>query len=364
MKLNQRKITILESEDALNVTSSLNVTGGGLVQFFDGVNYTPNRVGTVASPIILTHNLNVATIGGSPLEISFTTLFYENDVLIDATNASYELIGTNGLKVKKNVAGGTSIVIKAISKFVDPVTGKLHERIDTATLRTIIKAEPQYQLNLSQRGVVYFDAYRNPNTTTNVSLTLKKGETVIQNLVANGYEVRWLNSAGLDIEANELYVDTIPAGREGITVDKTYIDHEQIRCEVWKDGVLLATDSVTFVRRFNPYRSDVRIPELPLQVGVTTLNCSVILTDMLGNIDVDAAFLVNWFVSEAGVERQVATGASVQIPVSSINLKAANLMIYPDVKRREAFAALTTDDIDELITDDLDNVLVVETYGA
>lgn len=97
---------------------------------------------------------------------------------------------------------------------------------------------------------------------------------------------------------------------------------------------------------------------------MNTLNCSVIITDMIGNIDVDAAFLVEWMVSEAGAVRQVATGASVQIPVSSINMKAANLMIYPDVKRREAFAALTTDDPDELLTDDLDNVLVVETFGA
>lgn len=362
MKLNQTKITILESEDALNVTSSLNVSGGGLVQFFDGVSYTPNRVGAVASPIILTHNLNAATIGGSPLAISFTTLFYENDVLIDAANANYELIGSNGLKVKKNVPGGSSIVIKAISKFVDSVTGKLYERIDTVTLRTIIKADPQYQLNLSQRGVVYFDGYRNPNTTAQVTASLKKGITDVTDFT--GITFKWLNAAGLDAVENELYADVYSNGNRTLTVDKTYIDNETIRCEAWKGTELIAFDTVTFVRKFNSYKADVRIPELPLQAGVTTLNCSVIITDMLGNIDVDAAFLVAWMVSEAGVVRQIATGASVQIPVSSINMKAANLMIYPDVKRREAFAALTTEDIDELITDDLDNVLVVETYGA
>lgn len=362
MKLNQTRITILESEDALNVTSSLNVSGGGLVQFFDGVNYTPNREGAVASPIILTHNLNTATIGGSPLAVSFTTLFYENDVLIDSAKPNYELIGENGLKVKKNVPGGTSIVIKAISKFVDSVTGKLYERIDTVTLRTIIKADPQYQLNLSQRGVVYFDAYRNPNVTTTITATMKKGTADVADFT--GIIFKWLNAAGLDAVDNELYADAYSNGNRTLTIDKTYIDNETIRCEAWRGTELIAFDTVTFVRKYNSYRTDVRIPELPLQAGVNTLNCSVIITDMIGNIDVDAAFLVEWMVSEAGAVRQVATGASVQIPVSSINMKAANLMIYPDVKRREAFAALTTDDPDELLTDDLDNVLVVETFGA
>lgn len=362
MKLNQQRITILESEDALNVSSALNLSGGPLVQFFDGTSYTPNREGIVSSPIILEHNLYAVTQSGNPLSISVTTLFYENDVLIDSANSNYELISPNKLKVKKNVSGGTSIVIKAVSKFVEPNTGKLYERQDIATLRTIIKTEAPYQMNLSQRGVVYFDAYRNPNTTTQVTASLKKGTADVTNYT--GIVFKWLNAAGLDAVENELYADAYSNGNRTLTVDKTYIDNETIRCEAWIGTELIAFDTVSFVRKFNSYRADVRIPELPLQAGVTTLSCSVIITDILGNVDVDAAFLVAWMVSEAGVVRQVAAGASVQIPVSSINMKAANLMIYPDVKRREAFAALTTDDPDELITDDLDNVLVVETYGA
>ena len=341
MKLNQRRITILESEDALNVSSALNLSGGPLVQFFDGVNYTPNRVGTVASPIILTHNVYAVTQSGNPLSISVTTLFYENDVLIDSANSNYELISPNKLKVKKNVPGGTSIVIKAVSKFVEPNTGKLYERQDIATLRTIIKTEAPYQMNLSQRGVVYFDAYRNPNTTTTVTAVLKKDGADVTDFT--GIIFKWLNADGLDALENELYADSYSADGRTLTVDKTYIDNETIRCEAWKGTELIAFDTVSFVRKFNSYRAEVRIPELPLQAGVTTLNCSVIITDMLGNINVDAAFLVAWMVSEAGVVRRVATGASVQIPISAINMKAANLMIYPDVKRREAFAALTTE---------------------
>ena len=363
MKLNQTKITILESEDALNVTSSLNVSGGGLVQFFDGVSYTPNRVGSPSSPIMLTHNVNAVTQSGNPLSVPVSTLFYENDVLIDAANSSYELSG-NSLIVKKNVAPGTSIVIKAVSKFVEPASGKLYERQDVETLRTIIKAEAPYQMTLTSRGVVYFDAYRNPNQVVAVTATMKKGSQELSTTADFvGITFKWLNSAGLDVIENELYGDSITPNGRGLFVDRTYIDHELIRCEAWRGTELIAFDTVTFVRKFNSFRPEIRIPELPLQAGVSTLNCSLLMTDMIGNINVDAAFLVAWMVSENGVVRQVAEGASVQIPISSINLKAANLMIYPDVKRREAFAALTTEDIDELITDDADNVITVETYG-
>ncbi len=361
MKLSGRKIQV--EVTPLRLSGSLNITGGSAVQFYDGVSYTPNREGTVSSPILITHAVSaIDPDTGLTVTDAMTTTFYENGVAISVSTPNYELIGASTLKVKKNIAAGSSVDIKAITKFVDSRSGKIYEREDMVTLRTILKTPAQYQLNLSQRGAVYFDAYRNPNVTTTVTAKLFQGETEITNLTE--ITLKWLNSAGLDAVDNELYADVVSADKKTLTVDKTYIDNELIRCEAWIGAEMIASDSVTFVRDFGSFRTDIRIPELPLLPGVTTLHCSIFIADMLGNINVDSAFLVKWMVSEAGVDREIATGASVQIPVSSINLKATNLMIYPDVKRREAFAALTTEDIDELITDDLDNVLVVETYGS
>jgi len=359
MKLDSRKIAILENEDPINVASSLNVTGGPVVQFFDGTNYYPNRAGTPSSPIMMTHNVNVISMSGAPIVVSLSTLFYENDVLIDSANPGYELTGSS-LKVKKNVPGGTAINIRAKSQFIEPNTGKLYERQDVVTLRTLIKAESPYQMQLSQRGVVYFDAYRNPNTTTTVTAVLKKDGADLSDYT--GIIFKWLNPDGLDVVENELYADAYSNGNRTLTVDKTYIDHELIRCEAWIGSEMVACDTVTFVRKFNSFRADVHIPENPIQPGVSMLNCSIDITDVLGNVDVNAAFLVTWMVTEGGVNRQLATGTPAAIPASSINLKASP-EIWVDLKRREAFAALTTDDPDELLTDDDDNVLTVETFG-
>lgn len=346
----------------LRVSGSLTVTGGALVQFYDGVSFTPNREGVPSSPILLTHTVSAFnTDANSQAIIAITTTFYENDVVISGATPGYEIIGS-ALKVAKNIPAGTSVDIRAVSKFVDTRNNKIYEREDLVTLRTIIKADAQYQLDLNQSGVVYFDGYRNPNVTTTVTATLKKGNAVVSDLT--GITLKWLNSAGLDAVENELYADSVSIDQKTLTVDKTYIDNDLITCEAWKDGVLIATNNVTFIRKFNSFRADIRIPELPLLAGVTSLNCSIAITDMLGNIDVNAAFLVTWIISEGGVNREVASGASVRIPISSINMSAANLQIYPDMKRREAFAALTTEDPEELLTDDLDNVLTVETFGA
>ncbi len=360
MKLSSHKI---ESEfTPLKVSSSLTVTGGSVVQFFDGANYTPNREGTPASPILITHSVSAFdSDANKQVVIALTTTFYENNVVISAGTNGYELL-PNALKVTKNIIPGTAVEIKAISKFIDIRNNKIYEREDKKILRTITKAEAQYELNLSQSGVVFFDAYRNPNVTTAVVAELMQGSAVVTDFT--GITLKWTNSAGLNVIDNELYADAVSLDQKTLTVDKTYIDRELITCEAWKDETLIASENVTFIRKFNSFRTNIIIPELPIQPGTTYLNCSIEISDMLGNINVDSAFLVTWMVSENNVERALGTGAKIKVPVSSINLNAANLMIYPDVKRRGAFAALTTDNTEELLTDDLDNVLTVETYGA
>lgn len=361
MKLSGNKIQV--EFTPLRVSGSLSVTGGALVQFFDGTNYSPDREGTPSSPILLTHTVSAFDAdNNSEVNLEATTTFYENDVVISGSTEGYELMG-NELLVRKNVSPASSIVIRAVSEFIDTRSNKVYQREDSVTLRTLLKAEVQYNIELSLSGVVYFDGYRNPNTLQTIEATLKQGEDEVSDLT--GIELRWLNKAGLDAEENELYVDSISSDSKTIVIDKTYIDNEHIVIEAWRDGAMIATNNVTFVRRFNSFRTEIRIPEIPIVQGTTTLNLSIEITDILGNIDVDEAFLVNWLVSENGVERKVGTGASVEIPVPSFN-SSSNLQIYPDVKRREAFAAITVDDGggEALLTDDEDNVLTIETYGA
>lgn len=362
MKLSGNKIQV--EFTPLRVSGSLSVAGGALVQFFDGTSYSPDREGIPSSPILLTHTVSAFDPdNNSEVNLEATTTFYENDVVISGSTEGYELMG-NELLVKKNVSPASSIVIRAVSEFIDTRNNKVYQREDSVTLRTLLKAEAQYNIELSLSGVVYFDGYRNPNTLQTIEATLKQGEDEVSDLT--GIELRWLNKAGLDAEANELYVDSISPDGKTIVIDKTYIDNEHIVIEAWRDGAMIATNSVTFVRRFNSFRTEIKIPEIPIVQGTATLNLSIEITDILGNVDVDEAFLVNWIISENGVEREIATGASVKIPVASINLSASNLQTYPDVKRREAFAAITVDDAGEeaLLTDDEDNILTTETYGA
>ena len=358
MKLSGNKIQI--EYTPLKISGNLLITGGPAVQFYDGASYFPNRSGSPSSPILITHDLSAVDPDGILTSFQFSTLFYENDTLIISSTPGYTLIGANAVRVEKNVPAGTSVVIKAVSELLDSRSGKVYRREDTTYLRTLLKSEAPYQMELSQRGVVFFDAYRNPNVTTTVTATLKKDGADLSDYT--GIVFKWLNPAGLDAVENELYADAYSNGNRTLTVDKTYIDHELIRCEAWIGSEMIAFDTVTFVRKFNSFRADVHIPENPIQTGVNTLNCSIDITDVLGNVDVNAAFLVTWMVTEGGVNRQLATGTPAAIPVSSINLKAIP-DIWVDLKRREAFAALTTDDPDELLTDDDDNVLTIETFG-
>lgn len=359
MKLPGSKIQV--EYTPLSIGGSLNVIGGGVVQFFDGKTYTPNREGTVASPILLRHEVTaVDQDTNQNADVIKTTTFYENGVVISAATAGYSITG-NELKVAKNIAAGSTTEIKAVTKIVDKRDNKVYERIDFVNLRTILKTESEYQLIITPHGRVLFDAYRNPNTTIAVVATLKKGADEVTDLT--GITFKWLNAAGLNAFDEEAYASAVSTDGKTLTVDKTYIDSEVINCEAWKDGKMIANDSVTFVRKFNSFNTDIRIPELPLSIGVDTLNCQLLMTDLKGNIDVDAAFLVKWMVSEGGVDRETGyNGASVKIPVSAINMKASKVQIYPAIYRREAYAAVVTD-LGEVLVDDTGNVLTVETFG-
>lgn len=346
----------------LKVSGSILITGGSPVQFFDGNSYLPNREGTPSSPILIEHMVSIIDPDNTGATFSIATDFYEDDTLITAETPGYTLIDGK-LRVEKNIPAGTSLTIKARSKFVDHrgTKSRVYERDDTTYLRTLLKSEAPYQLELSTRGAHFFDGHRNPNRKVDLTAILRQNGEELTNYT--GITFKWLNSAGKDVEEYELYHDEYINSGRGMVVDLTYIDHEMIRCEAWMYGEMIGYDTVTYIRDFGTLRVNYFIPELPLVPGVETITCYLELFDELGDIDVDAHYLVTWMVVEGTTHRALATGAEAEIPVSAINLKAANLEIYPDVKRREAFAALTTDDPDELLTDDDDNVLVVETFG-
>lgn len=359
MKLSQNRINV--DHTPLQVSGSLTLTGGSLVQFFDGKYYTPNREGAPASPIMLTHNVDVvnpdlSTTGA--ILINPTTMFYENDVIISSSTSKYELSG-DSLIVKKNTPADAVIVIKAVTSFVDPRTNRVYSREDSVTLRTLIKTEGQYQLNLSESGVVYLDAYRNPNTTITLTATLKQNSDNVTDFT--GVVFKWLNKDGVDVVENELYANSLSPNRRTLTIDKTYINRESITCEVLIGEQMVANDTVTFVRKYNSFRTDIRIPELPLQPGVEILSCTLLAYDMAGQIDMDNAFVTTWFVNEWNIDRKMAYSSKAKVPVADLDMEDVNLSIYPDVKRKECFGALSSTGV--IYTDKDNKVLTVLKIG-
>lgn len=345
----------------LRVGGSLNILGGSAVQFFDGTNYSPNREGTLSSPILLIHNLSIADPdSGEIITPATNTTFYENEVAISSSTSGYELIAGDSVKVVKNIPANTQVVVKAVTEFVDPRSGRVYSREDIITLRTILKAEAQYNLTLNPHGAVYFDAYRNPNTMTTITAKLTHGNDLVTNFT--GIVFKWLNAQGLDIVENELYGVSLSADKKTLTIDKTYINKETITCEAWKDGKIVGTSTATFIRKFNSYRPDVNVVGLPLQPGVNNIKCLLTITDTIGTVDVNAAFLLRWMIREDGIERHLGTGTPFVFTRDDINMSASTIEVYPNLKRREAFAALT-DESGAILTDDDGNVLTTETYG-
>lgn len=359
MKFVGKKIEI--DHTPLVVSGSLNVSGGSLVQFFDGTKYSPNREGVVSSPILLTHTISVRDPdSGEILNPSTNTTFYENDVTLSASSTGYELVNDNAVKVKKNIPANNQIVLKAVTEFLDSRSGQIYKREDFVTLRTILKAEAQYNLRLSPSNVVFFDGYRSPNVAAIITANLKHGNETITDF--SDIEFRWLNTAGLDIVANELFATSISADGKELTIDKTYINKEVITCEVWKGGKLLDSSTVTYVRKFNSFEANIDLIGLPIQPGANTVTCTMQIQDTKGVVDVNAAFLLRWMVNEDGFHRQLGSGTPFEFTTSDVDMTANKVEIYPDLMRREAFAALT-DAQGRLLTDENGKVLTAETFG-
>lgn len=345
----------------LQVAGAINIQGGSVVQFFDGANYFPNRAGEPSSPILLTHQLSIHDPDtNQEITPAMNTTFYEDDIAISTTTSGYELVGAHAVKVVKNIPANSQVIIKAVTEFVDPRNDRLYKREDFITLRTLLKAEAQYTLDLNPHGAVYFDAYRNPNTQTQVVAKLSHGNTEVFDLT--GITIKWLNPEGLDIVENELYGISYSADRRTLTIDKTYINKDTIICEAWKDSMIISTATVTFVRKFNAYRLEVNVTGIPLLPGVDNIRCICNITDTIGPVDVNAAFLLKWMVNEDGFHRQLGTGTPFVFTRDDVNMSAAILEVYPDLKRREAFAALT-DEFGNPLTDEFGNILTAETYG-
>lgn len=351
---------IYGSDVPLIYSDNLLIIGGTGIQHFDGVNFLPNRESIPGSPLIIKHVIDFKDPTGLMTVFPYSTLFYANDVLITAQTPGYEILSNNELKVTKNVPHGTTVVIRADSEMLDTRTGLVYKVSNKTYLRTILKAPAPYQLELSPSGRQLFDAHRNPNTIQNITAVVKlDGENITD---YSGITFKWLNSDGLDCVDNELYADKYTNNRT-LTIDKTYIDHESIKCEAWMDGKIIAFDTVTFVRHWHSLDPRVDIPQLPINGLSSILNCNLLIKDTVGQINVDAGYLVDWMLKEGtAAPRKVGSNAVTTVPVSSINLKASPIELYPDIKRRLAWAGLETSD-GFILVDDNDNVLTVEDYG-
>lgn len=321
----------------LTVSGGLTITGGPAVQFYDGENYLPNRAGSPASPIIIEHEVDIIDIDEMVHAFSKSTTFYENDTAITINSEDYEIIPPNAIRVEKNIPPGEAVTIRAITEFLDPRSNRYYSREDTLDLRTILKADHLYQLELDPRDRQVFDAYRNPNRVTAINLKLLKGEDEITDFA--GLTIKWLNGDGQPAVANELYAVETQNSNKRLVVDTSFIENETIRCEIWEGSKVIASDSVNFTRRYNSFRTDIEIPELPIVPGTRQLTADIYLDDLQGNIDADGAFDIRWLLNTAGSEEEVAAGSSADIPIARLDLTKA-LSIYPDVKRRQAFGAL------------------------
>lgn len=325
----------------LTVSGGIKVEGGALAQFYDGKNYLPNREGVPASPIVLQHIVDIIDTDNMVNAFSKATTFYENNTPITSDSSGYHLLPPDSLRVEKNIPAGQEVRISAVTEFLDPRTNRYYSREDSVLLRTILRAEGLYQLELSPRSRQVFDAYRKPNKTVAINLKLSKSDTEITDFT--GLIIKWLNSAGLPVVENELYALEVQNSNRRLVVDLSFIENEVINCEIWKGSEIIARDTVTFARRYNSFRSDIEIPEIPIMPGTRQLTADLYLDDYQGEIDVDEAFDVRWILNTAGSEQEVGTGSGTIVPLSRLDL-AKSLSLYPDIKRRQAWGVLTDKD--------------------
>lgn len=338
MKLTGSKIPV--DFTPLMVSGNIVVEGGPTVQYFDGLTYVPNRSGVLASPLIVKHVLDIKDPDEIAQAFAKSTKYYANEVAITSETAGFELLGDDSVKVTLNVPAGDTLVLKAVTTFLDPRTDASYSREDITYLRTILKVEEEHQLVLEPRGRLVLDAYRNPNKLLPVTLTLLKGSTFVTDFT--GLTFKWLNSDKVDVLANELYAKELQDSNRKLIVDLSYIESEVIRCEVWEGLKLLASDEISIKRQYNSFMSDMIVPDIPVTSETRELNCYLYLVDRLGSIDVDAAFDTTWIVATGSTAKEVGKTSVTKFPITEVNLKGTTPEIYPNIKRREAFKGIMT----------------------